>query len=80
MNTNPRKNTTSFIGKLYCTIFGHRYRITEKITLHVSEYQCKQCRSEATNDDQGRITSLTPQLKDINETLRYIYKKKNHAY
>jgi transposase-like protein len=72
--------TTFSLGKVYCNIFGHRYRVTKKITSHVKEYQCMLCNCEATNDDKGKITSLTPQLKDINQTLISFHKKKNHAF
>jgi transposase-like protein len=79
MNTIQIKTAFS-IGKIYCNLFGHRYRVTKKVTSHVSEYECMLCNFEATNDDKGRITSLTPQLRDINETLISFHKKKNHAF
>ncbi len=79
MDHKSIKTTFSF-GKLYCSIFGHRYRVTKKITSHVNEYQCMLCNCEATTDDKGKITPLTPQLKDINETLISFHKKKNHAF
>lgn len=80
MNKNMSIKTTFSLGKLYCSIFGHRYRVTKKITAHVNEYQCMLCNCEATNDDKGKLTSLTPQLKDINKTLISFHKKKNHAF
>ncbi|WP_405300891.1 hypothetical protein [Kordia sp.] len=72
--------TTFSLGKLYCNTFGHRYRVTKKVTSHINEYQCMLCNCEATNDDKGKLTQLTPQLKDINETLVSFHKKKKHAF
>ena len=68
------------LGKMYCSVFGHRYKVTKKITSHINEYQCIFCGDEATTDDKGKLTRLTPQLKDINKTLINIYKKKNPAF
>ena len=79
MNTMSIKTTFS-LGKLYCNFFGHRYRVTKKITSHVNEYQCMLCNCEATNHDEGKITSLTPQLKEINETLVTFHNKKHHVF
>lgn len=52
-----------------CSIFGHKTVIIRKITNHFEEYKCTVCEAELTNDLQNRITFLTPELKDINETL-----------
>ena len=69
--------TTFSLGRIYCAFFGHRYRVTKKVTSHINEYQCMLCNCEATNDDKGKLTQLTPQLKDINETLTTLHRKKN---
>jgi transposase-like protein len=77
---NMSIKTTFSLGKIYCNIFGHRYRVTKKITSHVNEYQCMLCNCEATTDDKGKLTQLTPQRKEINETLISFHKKKNPAF
>ncbi|AXG69315.1 hypothetical protein KORDIASMS9_01535 [Kordia sp. SMS9] len=77
---NKSIKTTFSLGKLYCSVFGHRYRVTKKVTSHINEYQCMLCNCEVTTDDKGKLTQLTPQLKDINETLTSFHKKKNHAF
>ncbi|MEM6684746.1 MAG: hypothetical protein AAF617_03030 [Bacteroidota bacterium] len=77
---NKSIKTTFSLGRMYCSVFGHRYRVTKKITSHINEYQCMLCGHEATTDDKGKLTQLTPQLKDINETLINIHRKKNPAF
>jgi len=77
---NKSIRTTFPLGRMYCSIFGHRYRVTKKITSHINEYQCMLCGHEATTDDKGKLTQLTPQLRDINETLINIHRKKNPAF
>lgn len=77
---NVNIKTSFSLGKILCSIFGHRYRVTKKITSHINEYECMLCGCEATNDEVGEITPLTPQMKEINQTLVSFYKKKNPAF
>lgn len=78
------KNNTltklSEIKPLICNLIGHRFEQSKKVTNHFSEYQCKCCGKEMTEDTKGRLVSLTPELKDINETLQMIFNKRHtHA-
>ncbi|SEA45663.1 hypothetical protein SAMN05443667_104284 [Flavobacterium gillisiae] len=63
--------------KLYCLLFGHKIITTRDITNHLKEYKCTVCQLELTNDQRGNKTFLTPELKDINNTLKNFYVKKS---
>ena len=75
-NTKPAP--ISFGGKVWCSLFGHRFITTRNVTNHFKEYQCRNCRLELTNDEKGRKIFLTPEHKDINETLVHFYQKRHH--
>nr|WP_315163990.1 DUF1660 family phage protein [uncultured Flavobacterium sp.] len=78
MNTIEIKR--NFLNKkLLCSLFGHRFIKTRNVTDHFKEYKCTVCKLELTNNEKGEITSLTPELKEINETLIGFYKKKLHS-
>ncbi|WP_367768523.1 hypothetical protein AB3G33_09230 [Flavobacterium sp. WC2421] len=64
--------------KMICKIIGHKIILSRRITNHINEYKCSICDLELTNDDEGNRTNLTPELKEINETLIQFYKKKLH--
>ena len=72
------KNYTTPINpsKLCCTIFGHKYKLTKKVTYHVKEYKCSCCNRELTTNSNGKLTELTPTFKDINAALSRIYLNK----
>lgn len=63
--------------KLFCSIFGHHYTVTKKVTSHIKEYSCVHCGKQVTTDVSGNLSSLTPELQDINNTLANIYRKRN---
>ena len=65
------------LRKFMCVLFGHKFITKRKVTPHFKEYECSNCHLEVTNDDKGRKTFLTPELKDINETLLVFYKKRH---
>lgn len=65
------------LGKILCSVFGHRYEVSKEITPHITEYRCKVCQCESTTNIQGRLDILTPELKDINQTLAAFYKKRH---
>jgi hypothetical protein len=65
--------------KLLCTVLGHRFITSRNVTHHFKEYKCTVCQLELTNDEKGQITFLTPELKEINETLIVFYKKRFHS-
>ncbi|SHI63935.1 hypothetical protein [Flavobacterium terrae] len=66
-----------FTKKVFCQLFGHKLVTTRKVTNHFSEYKCVHCQLELTNDIKGSKTFLTPELREINETLFQFYKRKH---
>lgn len=58
-------------------MFGHDFRVTRNVTLHVKEYTCKNCKKELTTNGNGSLTELTPKFKEINDVLERIYKKRS---
>jgi hypothetical protein len=75
MNTITLKEI-NFSSKILCSVLGHKIITTRNVTNHFREYKCSLCGLELTNDLQGHKISLTPELKDINEILNRLYKKK----
>lgn len=68
-----------FIGRrFWCSFFGHQLITSRNVTNHFKEYKCCKCHLELTNDEKGRKIFLTPELKDINETLVLFYQKRHH--
>jgi len=65
--------------KIFCTIFGHHYSVSKKVTSHIKEYQCIHCQKQVTTDVSGNLSILTPELQDINRTLERIYQRRHHA-
>ena len=59
--------------KLYCSLFGHQYEVSKKVTLHVKEYTCKCCKRQLTTNGNGNLTELTPKFQEINTILSDIY-------
>lgn len=75
METNYLPN--GMVKKNYrCSLLGHRFVETKKINNHFSEFECKICKMQVTNDMRGQKIRLTSKLKDINETLFYLNLKK----
>jgi len=62
---------------IHCKMFGHDFRVTRNVTLHVKEYTCKNCKKELTTSGNGSLTELTPKFKEINDVLERIYKKRS---
>ncbi|TDE30329.1 MULTISPECIES: hypothetical protein [Flavobacterium] len=78
MNTTEIKE--KFINKrILCSLFGHKIITTRNVTNHFKEFKCTVCQLELTNDEKGRKTFLTPELKEINETLIGFYNKRIHS-
>jgi len=75
---NPTNKQNPFGSKMWCSFFGHRFITTRNITNHFKEYECSVCRTELTNDEKGHRISMTPELKDINETLINFYQRRHH--
>ncbi|WP_158975151.1 hypothetical protein [Cellulophaga sp. L1A9] len=62
-----------------CTIFGHHYTMSRKVTSHIKEYKCLHCEKQVTTDANGKLARLTPEMKDINATLENLYQKRHRA-
>jgi len=58
---------------IYCSLLGHNYIVTKKVTFHVKEYTCKQCNQQVTTNGNGKLTLLTPKHKEINSVLERIH-------
>lgn len=71
MEKTTRKPT--FIPTMYCTLFGHDYEVSKKVTYHVKEYTCKHCKKQLTTNSNGNLIELTPKFKEINAILERIY-------
>ncbi|MEX0273484.1 MAG: hypothetical protein AB3N16_03810 [Flavobacteriaceae bacterium] len=65
--------------KIFCSIFGHHYAVSKQVTKHIKEYKCIHCDKEMTTDESGRLTILTPEMQEINNTLEAIYRKRHEA-
>lgn len=76
METTNKQNA---LGKMWCCMFGHHFVKTRNVTGHFKEYQCQTCGREQTNDAKGDRIFMTPELKDINETLLSFYQKRHPA-
>ena len=59
--------------KLYCSLFGHNYKVSKKVTSHVKEYTCTCCKRQLTTNGNGGFTELTPKFKEINSILEAMY-------
>lgn len=67
---------TPFIPKMYCSIFGHNYQVTKKVTYYVKEYTCSHCKKQLTTNSNGNLIELTPKFKEINAILERIHEKR----
>ncbi|MCO5724329.1 hypothetical protein [Robiginitalea marina] len=63
--------------KFFCSLFGHHFRISKSVTSHIKEYSCVHCGKQVTTDASGNLSLLTPELREINETLENIYQKRH---
>jgi len=69
-------NLTTNRSSLYCTFFGHNFKVSRKVTYHVKEYKCCNCKKEMTTNSNGNLTELTPKFREINLVLERIYNNK----
>jgi hypothetical protein len=69
-------STSTSASKLYCTVFGHQYNVTKKVTKYVKEYTCKCCKKQLTTNGNGNLTELTPTFREINRILENIHTKR----
>ena len=63
----------AFIPNMYCSLFGHDYEVTKKVTYYVKEYTCKHCKRQLTTNSNGNLIELTPKFKEINAILERIH-------
>ena len=70
------KNSFS-ITQFYCSIFGHHFTVSKKVTHHIKEYTCTHCQQQATTNSQGKLEIMTPKLKEINDILAFVHAKKS---
>lgn len=62
--------------RLYCSVFGHNYEVSKKVTSHVKEYTCTCCKHQLTTDSNGDLIELTPKFKEINSILEAMYARR----
>ena len=79
MMTMHKTTNQSFIQKIRCSLFGHKIVTTRNVTNYFREYKCSVCQLELTNDEKGHRIFLTPELRDINETIVNFYQKRHPA-
>lgn len=77
MNTLPQ-NEKITIQKLMCSFFGHKLVIKRAITNNFYEFECTVCHEELTHDEKGCKTSLTPHLREVNETLFHFHNRRSN--
>ncbi|WP_052461148.1 hypothetical protein [Psychroserpens mesophilus] len=58
---------------IYCSFFGHQFKVSKKVTYHVKEYKCTHCSAQMTTNGKGGLTPLTPKFKEINSVLERIH-------
>jgi len=61
------------MSKYYCSLFGHQYEVSKKVTYHVKEYTCKNCQKQLTTNGNGELIELTPKFREINSILEKIH-------
>jgi len=71
MKNQPHKS--ALLPKVYCSIFGHNYKVSKKVTYHVNEYTCTHCKKQLTTSSNGTLIELTPKFKEINDILQRIH-------
>jgi hypothetical protein len=70
---------TYVMKKIFCNIFGHHYAVSKKVTGHIKEYKCVHFSREVTTDVNGNLSTLTPELQEINATLEKLYQRRHRA-
>lgn len=66
----------SFSSKIFCSIFGHNYFLSKKVTYHVKEFTCKSFQKGVTTDVNGNLIDLTPKFQEINSVLERIHNRR----
>ncbi|MFC5047814.1 hypothetical protein ACFSTE_00225 [Aquimarina hainanensis] len=73
---SPTPNSSFTVSKIYCSLFGHSYKLSKKVTHHIKEYTCAHCGEQVTTNSKGKLEIMTPKLKEINEAIAYVHAKK----
>ena len=68
------------VAKVYCRIFGHKFKVSKNVTKHIHEYQCEKCGVEMTDTANGFLARLTPKFKETNNYLAKFYKKEPEEF
>ncbi|PNQ74998.1 hypothetical protein C1T31_02355 [Hanstruepera neustonica] len=66
----------ALLPRLYCSVFGHDFEVSRKVTGHVKEYTCSHCKKELTTNGNGNLTILTPKYREINSILEQMYTRR----
>ncbi len=64
------------LDKICCSIFGHHFVISKKITSHIKEYKCVHCCKQVSNDEKGHFTNLTPEVRAFNQELSQFHQRR----
>ncbi|WP_203256151.1 hypothetical protein [Hyunsoonleella ulvae] len=71
-----KSTRNAFLPKIYCSVFGHNYQVTRKVTQHVKEYTCTHCKKQLTTSSNGNLVELTPKFREINAILERIHQSR----
>lgn len=63
-------------GAIICTVFDHKFEVSQNITDHIKEYQCTRCGEEMTDTAQGFMSKLTPRFRETNAYLAEIHQRR----
>ena len=63
--------------QIQCKVFGHNFKVSRNVTLHIKEYTCANCKKQFTINSKGDIVELTSKIKEINDVLEHYYSRKN---
>lgn len=75
MKTVPQTNPNP-VAKSFCSVLGHKYKESRKVTNHISEYKCSHCGKETTSNMEGELKNLTIKAKVVNDCLANFFEKK----
>lgn len=68
---------STFVSKVICSIFGHRYHVSKNITDHVKEYCCSSCGEEITDTANGTLEKLTAKFRETNAYLAEFHQRRS---
>lgn len=72
--------TTPFsfsLAKIFCSVFGHKFKVSNLVTNHIREYKCSHCGEEVTDTANGFLAKLTPRIKETNEFLANFHQRRS---